>query len=422
MKTIAERRLLWLACLASAGSVGLAACGGGSGDGGVPAPPPTTVPPPPPPAPPPPTALAPTIVTAPAETSAFAGQTATFSVVATAPSGSLSYQWQRNGVAIAGATAASYSTPPLAAADANAQFAVVVTANGLNTTSGAVSLRVLAADSASRVAAARGAFGLIGLYAPVTAPLYALAPDAAVLGAPALACGSGSVTAATVGGSAPVAGTLLPTGTATPLDVSFAACEIAPRLVVDGNARTQLLAPAIPLPGAGAWSFAATLNNVRTRASTAAGALVADYRAQGGLLLTQQAVVSGSTLTDTVTATPASGLSYNDAVHAQSLTLTGGAWTDTVTLEVGGSRPLLRSQSVQMSGLTYTRSDSVPFAVEGQASVSYTGTAVTPSAGSGEVVVRSNQLVVARVRGTASGFVVALDDGGPAQPFSLPRR
>jgi hypothetical protein len=30
--------------------------------------------------------------------------------------------------------------------------------------------------------------------------------------------------------------------------------------------------------------------------------------------------------------------------------------------------------------------------------------------------------VVARVRGTASGFVVALDDGGPAQPFSLPRR
>src|SRR5207249_4709098 len=54
--------------------------------------------------------LAPTITTAPANQTVTAGQTASFTVVAggTAP---LSYQWQKNGANIAGATLASYTTP-----------------------------------------------------------------------------------------------------------------------------------------------------------------------------------------------------------------------------------------------------------------------------------------------------------------------
>jgi len=53
------------------------------------------------------------------------GQTASFSVVAagTAP---LSYQWQKNSVNIAGATAASYTTPVTTTADSGATFRVVV--------------------------------------------------------------------------------------------------------------------------------------------------------------------------------------------------------------------------------------------------------------------------------------------------------
>jgi len=53
--------------------------------------------------------VAPTITTQPANQTVTAGQTATFAVVAsgTAP---LGYQWQKNGVGIAGATAASYTT------------------------------------------------------------------------------------------------------------------------------------------------------------------------------------------------------------------------------------------------------------------------------------------------------------------------
>ena len=55
------------------------------------------------------TPLAPTITAQPADQTLTAGQSATFNVTAsgTAP---LSYQWQKNGGAIAGANAASYTS------------------------------------------------------------------------------------------------------------------------------------------------------------------------------------------------------------------------------------------------------------------------------------------------------------------------
>src|SRR5437879_1798022 len=61
-------------------------------------------------------AVAPTITTPPANQTVTAGQTATFAVVAggTAP---LSYQWQKSGVNITGATSSSYTTPVTATAD-----------------------------------------------------------------------------------------------------------------------------------------------------------------------------------------------------------------------------------------------------------------------------------------------------------------
>jgi len=70
-------------------------------------------------------ASAPQITMQPADQSVSVGQTATFSVGAsgTAP---LSYQWSENGAAIAGATAASYTTPATTSADNGATFAVTV--------------------------------------------------------------------------------------------------------------------------------------------------------------------------------------------------------------------------------------------------------------------------------------------------------
>ena len=69
--------------------------------------------------------VAPSISAGPSNQTVAAGQTATFSVVAsgTAP---LSYQWSKNGAAIAGATPSSYTTPAETTSDNGALFAVSV--------------------------------------------------------------------------------------------------------------------------------------------------------------------------------------------------------------------------------------------------------------------------------------------------------
>jgi len=85
----------------------------------------------------------PTITTQPQSQTVGAGATATFTVAA---SGSvpLHYQWMENGMAISGATSASYTTPVLTLADNNEQFAVVVSNSSGSVTSSTATLTVLA--------------------------------------------------------------------------------------------------------------------------------------------------------------------------------------------------------------------------------------------------------------------------------------
>lgn len=68
---------------------------------------------------------APTITAQPGNQAVALGQPATFRVTATGL-GSLSYQWAKNGNAIAGATSSSYTTPATTAADNGAVFSVTV--------------------------------------------------------------------------------------------------------------------------------------------------------------------------------------------------------------------------------------------------------------------------------------------------------
>ena len=121
-----------LPCLLAA--MALAACGGSSSGDNTTTP--TTSSPPPAPA-----ATAPTISTQPADASTSVGGTATFSVTAagTAP---LTYQWQKSGTAIAGATEASYTTPAAQAADNGTIFTVVVTNSAGSITSNGAKLTV----------------------------------------------------------------------------------------------------------------------------------------------------------------------------------------------------------------------------------------------------------------------------------------
>jgi hypothetical protein len=90
---------------------------------------------------------APAITKQPGAQSVSVGQTATFSVVATGTA-PLSYEWQRNGTAIAGATASSYTTAATTLADNDALFKVTIT-NSIGTiTSAAATLTVSAPATA----------------------------------------------------------------------------------------------------------------------------------------------------------------------------------------------------------------------------------------------------------------------------------
>src|SRR5271154_6429571 len=70
-------------------------------------------------------AVVPSITAQPLGETVTTGQTATFNVVATGTA-PLSYQWKKNNTAIAGATAVSYTTPATTSADNGSQFAVEV--------------------------------------------------------------------------------------------------------------------------------------------------------------------------------------------------------------------------------------------------------------------------------------------------------
>ena len=118
--------------LATAASVFVAGCGGG---GSSPTDSPTS--------PVPPKAEAPAIATQPQFVSAKDGNRATFSVAATGP-GPMTYQWKKDGVAIAGAVDATYTTQPLAMSDSGTVFSVVVMGPGGNVTSASALLIVTA--------------------------------------------------------------------------------------------------------------------------------------------------------------------------------------------------------------------------------------------------------------------------------------
>ena len=88
----------------------------------------------------------PTIITQPASQTVVVGKTATFSVTATGTA-PLSYQWQKNGVNIAGATGTTYTTPATTLSESGTGFSVVVKNNLGSVTSNKAILTVIPATS-----------------------------------------------------------------------------------------------------------------------------------------------------------------------------------------------------------------------------------------------------------------------------------
>src|SRR5258708_25120614 len=94
--------------------------------------------------------VAPSITIQPGSQTVTAGQTASFSVAATGTA-PLSFQWQKNGVAISGATSSSYTTPATTSSDNGAQFTVAVSNIAGSMTSIAATLTVNPAPPPSSI-------------------------------------------------------------------------------------------------------------------------------------------------------------------------------------------------------------------------------------------------------------------------------
>jgi len=94
------------------------------------------------------TPIAPTIATQPANQTVTVGQTATFSVVANGTS-PFTYQWQKNGSNISGATAVSYTTPATTSSDNGSKFDVIVTNSAGSATSNQATLTVSSSQTST---------------------------------------------------------------------------------------------------------------------------------------------------------------------------------------------------------------------------------------------------------------------------------
>src|SRR5437879_31347 len=95
-------------------------------------------------------AVAPAITTQLANQTVTAAQAPTVAEVATGTA-SPSYQWQKNGANLAGATSSSYTTPATTTADSGSTFAVVVSNSAGTATSNAATLTVNAAAVAPAI-------------------------------------------------------------------------------------------------------------------------------------------------------------------------------------------------------------------------------------------------------------------------------
>jgi len=102
--------------------------------------------------------VAPSITTQPVSADVTVGQMATFAVAVTGTS-PFSYQWQKNGTAVSGATSSTYTTPPTTAADNRALFDVVVSNsagsvtsnNGTLNVSGSTGVAIMVSPNATTV-------------------------------------------------------------------------------------------------------------------------------------------------------------------------------------------------------------------------------------------------------------------------------
>ncbi len=254
------------------------------------------------------TLVAPSITSQPVSKTVTAGQTATFQVAASG-SAPLAFQWRKNGTAIGGATAASYTTPATTTADNAAQFTVLVSNSAGSVTSGAATLTVSAATATLSVTPTTVSFGNVDTSTINTLPVVLKNTGTANLTISGVTASGTGFSSSNVSG-----GTTLGAGQSATMNVTFAPAATGSAtgsVVVASNATNS--PSTISLTGNGVHSnFSAWVASslVRVGKTDAAGTLSSiSLSGARGETVDSQVVVQG----------PAGGLT-NVNVSATALT------------------------------------------------------------------------------------------------------
>jgi hypothetical protein len=354
--------------------------------------------------------VAPQITTQPADTTASAGDTATFLVLATG-SPTPTYQWRRNGSPIAGATSASYTTPTLTTADSGALYSVVVTNSQGSVTSRDATLTVNNDGSTAEKMKLMRLLGLsFDFYEAASLPMQVVDDDSATFVSASSVCTTGSLSATFNGGALPAPGTAVsPSGT---LAATASSCDDGSGTLYNGSATVNYSFTALaPLNG----SATATVNNLRVR-SPATGDAQSDITANGNATVSIASSVSGGQTTTTATLTLASGATLRNELNSTTATFSSGNVALLSVTNATNTMPL-------RTRVTY---NDLRFAVAG---VNYVATgyyettfsaAGAYAGGSGEAVLSSGGTTVGRIYANATGVFIEVN--GTVTPFGGVKR
>jgi hypothetical protein len=329
--------------------------------------------------------VAPTITTQPSNQTVVAGQTATFSAVAsgTAP---LSYQWQENGANISGATSASYTTPATTTAGSGSTFEVVVSNAAGTATSSAATLTVNAvAVPGIQVSTGSISFGNDPVGTKLSQTLGITNTGSATL----------SITQLTASGS-----------------TAFTVSGFSLPISISAGQKTTITANFLPASVgsvSGAVSIASNASTSPTSVTLSGSGIAASYT----LSVSPTSLSFGSITTGTSSASQSVGVTNtgNSKVAVSQVEVSGSGYTVT-----GGSTPVTLSPSQTLTLATQfspTAAGSATGAISiasnatgSPATVSLSGTGVTPvqhSVGLGWSASTSSVSGYNVYRGTASG-------------------
>lgn len=354
-----------------------------------------------------PVPVAPVITLQPFDQAAQVGSAVTFTVEATgtpAPS----YQWRRNGSAIAGATSARYTTPALTAGDNGALYSVVVSNSQGTVTSRDAVLTVGGSDTEAKMQLVR----LMGLsfdfYEAASLPLLLTDDTGGTFVSPAAVCSAGTITGRLNGGALPAP------GSAVPPSATLAAT--ADGCAVDGTTYT------------GSASVNYTLSNLDPAVGTATGSVTAvrltartgneitrDLTANGNGNLTLDGSISGGVTRQTATLAPAAGATLRNELSSLTATFAGGSVallsdTSSTTSIPLRTRVTYSDLRFAVAGVNYLASGAYELTFDTQGR--FTG-------GSGEAVLSSGGVTVGRIYANANGLFI--DVNGISQPFRASR-